>query len=359
MSVFLQGSFVQQSQALVSAFDAGLQHAVGLFETMTAVVEPPLNAEVEAHPAQSEEAVASRTRVVHLSAHTRRLLTSCAELGLTQQLRATPLEEAIIRTVARTHQERCAAAAALAISPQRYRLRCTITGGSLNLLQQSKQPVQEPSIIIAAQPATQYPDAMFASGVPITLSNLRVSPLDPTTSHKTLNYWARLRELQLASARGASEALVLDVTNHLVGGCVSSIVLVKNGSLHLPAARGEGEHEEATSPNTDALALAGISQPAQQSSRPALTPDGLPSCVLPGTTREWVLAWADEELIDIHLRPLTVQDLLEADEVLLTNSSWGVLPVIALESTLIGKHTKHAGKPGPIAQTLRKLWLAL
>ena len=36
-SVFLDGEFVSRDGARVSAFDAGLQHGVGLFETMLGV----------------------------------------------------------------------------------------------------------------------------------------------------------------------------------------------------------------------------------------------------------------------------------------------------------------------------------
>lgn len=366
--VFLQGEFLASKAARVSAFDAGFQHGVGLFETMTAIVEPPLNADAAANAnVMSEEQIVQRTRILHRASHTRRLLTSCIELGLTTQLRAAPLEEAMFRTIARTHQS-SAADSALATTQQRYRLRCTITGGDLNLLARTPgTPVaQEPTVLITAQPATQYPPAMFETGVPITLSDLRISPMDATASHKTLNYWSRLRELQKANARGASESLVLDVTNHVVGGCVSSAMIVKNGALHMPAARGEGPADaEATIDDTQAqtlsraLASAGIDAPQAAAARTALTHDGLPSCVLPGTTREWILAFADDEMIDVHLRPITMQDVLDADELILSNSSWGVLPVIALESHLLGKHTKHPGKPGAIARALRAAWLAL
>ena len=48
---------------------------------------------------------------------------------------------------------------------------------------------------------------------------------------------------------------------------------------------------------------------------------------------------------------LSIHDVLEADEILLTNSSWGVLPVSAVESQLIG-----GGKVGPIAAKLVDAW---
>jgi branched-subunit amino acid aminotransferase/4-amino-4-deoxychorismate lyase len=77
--------------------------------------------------------------------------------------------------------------------------------------------------------------------------------------------------------------------------------------------------------------------------------------VLPGITRQFALDTADDELLDIALRPLTMRDVLTADEVILCNSSWGFLPVIALEDTPLGP-TPH--KPGKVFRLLRTAWLA-
>jgi len=47
-----------------------------------------------------------------------------------------------------------------------------------------------------------------------------------------------------------------------------------------------------------------------------------------------------------------IDDLLDADEVFLTNSSWGVLPVVRIESRDIA-----AGTVGDLTTTLRNAWL--
>ena len=47
-------------------------------------------------------------------------------------------------------------------------------------------------------------------------------------------------------------------------------------------------------------------------------------------------------------------DLLGSDEVFLTNSSWGVLPVTAVERQQIGN-----GAPGALTRRLRDAWLDL
>jgi branched-subunit amino acid aminotransferase/4-amino-4-deoxychorismate lyase len=51
---------------------------------------------------------------------------------------------------------------------------------------------------------------------------------------------------------------------------------------------------------------------------------------------------------------LSIDDVLAADEVLITNSGWGVLPVVKVEKEAIAD-----GIPGPTARDLRQAFLAL
>ncbi len=285
-AVWFNGDLMTPEEARISAFDAGFQHAVGLFETLTARGD----------------------RVVHLLQHLDRLDESLKTLGLSSRLRIDALAEAIHRTVKAGGHEQS-------------RVRVTITGGDLNLLQGGGDG-HDPTILVVAQPATAYPEDLFAKGVRVVVADARANPLDPHASHKTLNYWSRLSALQAAAGKGASEALWFQVSNHLAGGCVSNVVLVKDDEFITPIARGE-------------------------------EPDGgLPSPVLPGIVRAEVLGWAAGEGRLVRREMLGIQDVLQADEVLLTNSSWGVLPVVGLEREAIG-----TGAPGPVATALRAWWL--
>ncbi|MEL6796938.1 MAG: aminotransferase class IV, partial [Planctomycetota bacterium] len=202
---------------------------------------------------------------------------------------------------------------------ERQRVRLSITGGDLNLLSSESERVHDPTVLVSAQPATAYPDAMFEQGVVVAIADAKANPFEPTASHKTLNYWWRLSALRDASVKGAAEALVFQVTNHLCGGCVSNAFVVKDGSLLTPIARGE----EAAG--------------------------ALPSPVLPGITRGAVVDAARELGIDVTARMLTIDDVLGADELFLTNSSWGVLPVVAVEASKIG-----GGEVGETTRALRE-----
>jgi branched-subunit amino acid aminotransferase/4-amino-4-deoxychorismate lyase len=166
----------------------------------------------------------------------------------------------------------------------------------------------------------------------VSIGDLKVNPLDPFSGHKTLNYWNRLRELQVAAAKKAGEALIFQVTNYLAGGCVSNVFLVKDGELITPIARGEETEKRETTSGGVAM----------------------PSPVLPGITRGWVLEWAARRRIQVRRRMVAIQDVLQADELFLTNSSWGVLPVVAAE-----KHQVGEGEVGEMTREAREAWEAV
>ncbi len=318
-TVFLNGAFLDTpGQARISALDAGLQHAVGLFETMLAV-------RGRAEP------------VVLGLEHVQRLIESASALGLSHDLREAALYEALVETFRRSGLERA-------------RIRLTITAGDLNMLARGTGALPphpaDPTVLIVAQPATPYPARMLEEGVLVSIAETRANPLNPLESHKTLSYWWRLRELQLAAAKQAGEALVFSVANQLVGGCVSNIFLVKSGTLHTPPARGD----DAAPRNADPLTNPPPPPPSPPSTTAKSEP---PSAVLPGITRQWAMHTAAGRGMLTQRRPLTINDLLAADEVFLTNSSWGVLPVVRIEA-----HTVGTGLPGPITRQLIEDWAA-
>ncbi len=296
-TAWLNGALIDHDDAKVSAFDAGFQHALGLFETM--------------HGANG--------RVFRVEKHLGRLERSARELGLSERLRTRPLEEAI---------QQALDASGLAKGDGRARVKLTITGGDLNMLagaRTGEAPAgHDPTVLVSVTPQTPYPDEMFDKGVGVLIAPAKANPFDPMAGHKTLNYWWRLRTLQEAAGAGMGEALVLSVTNHVCSGAVSNLFVVKDGALFTALARGE---ESAGS----------IAQP-----------------VLPGITRDALLEIAPSEGLRVEKRLLTINDVLDADELFLTNSGWGVLPVVRVEKETIG-----TGEPGATTAMLRARWLEM
>jgi len=291
---WINGEFLEPGgagAARVSASDAGLLHGVGLFETM----------------------LGAHGRVFRIERHLARLITSAHELRLVDSLRSAPLAEAVDLSLQKS---------AYALDNRRARIRLTITGGDLNLLQANRQGPSNPTVIITVTPAFAYPERMFTEGIGVLIASAKSNPFDPTAGHKTLNYWWRLGALQQAARAGMGETIILQVSNHVTGGAVSNIFVVRDNRLITPLARGE--------------------EP----------PGSIPSPVLPGITRGAMLEFAEELGIRADHRLVSIADVLYADEVFLTNASWGVLPVIAVEAKTIS-----SGKPGDITRTLRDRWL--
>jgi branched-subunit amino acid aminotransferase/4-amino-4-deoxychorismate lyase len=290
MLVWLNGKFVERDKATVAAFDAGLQHGIGLFETLAAHHATPFRAE----------------------AHAQRLVQSARELLLSDSLRAEPLAEAVALAVRRNELEQA-------------RIRLTVTGGDLNVLAtRGRTPRVDPTILIDVQPPTIYPEAFFEQGVMVTIADGRLNPMSPMAGHKTLNYWPRIHALQHAAARKGGEALWFTVRSHLAGGSVSNVFLVAGDALLTPFARGEDPDD-----------LAG-------------------GAVLPGITRASILELCDDLGVETRRQTLDINDVLSADELFLTNSSWGVLPVVAVEKEKVGD-----GEVGEITTKLRRAWLDL
>jgi D-alanine transaminase len=74
--------------------------------------------------------------------------------------------------------------------------------------------------------------------------------------------------------------------------------------------------------------------------------------ILPGVTRRAVLRLAETEGLTIEERPFTVAEALQAREAFLTAASAFVLPVVEIDGVAIGN-----GRPGPIAQAFRRLYI--
>ena len=286
-NVWLNGEFVAIDEARVSAFDAGFQHGVGVFETMRA----------------------AGGRVIDLEKHLARMAESVRILGLSDRMHVEPLAEAVTQTLQENEQDDA-------------RIRVTVTGGDLNMLR-GEGSTHDPTILVTAQPPTEYPKELFHNGITVSVAEGRTNPADPFAGHKTLWYWPRLRELQIASGKGASEALFFTTRNLLASGAVSNVFIVHDDVLMTPPARGEEAEGDA------------------------------PSAVLPGIVRSNVLNWAAEEGMQVQRAEIDVQRLLQASEVFLSNSSWGVLPVVHVEQSQIGD-----GTPGDFTASAMARWQA-
>jgi branched-chain amino acid aminotransferase len=185
-------------------------------------------------------------------------------------------------------------------------IRITVTRGRMTgrgLLPQN-EPV-EPTVSIQAWPVAPPPPGHLERGLHLVTSSVRRDPENPVTTLKTTSraeyVYARLE----ARRAGADDAVFLTIDGHLSEATSANLFLVR------------GEPPELATPS-------------------------LACAILPGTTRTWLLGWANRAGLRPHEGWLTTRDLAEADEAFVCSSVAGVLPVTRFEGQSIGN-----GRPGP------------
>jgi len=238
-----------------------------------------------------------RGTVFRLEDHLDRLFLSTSALSIAHSYEKEFIREAVCQTLE---------ANGLADA----RLRLTLTNGPLMQAEEERKP----TLLITATQFHPYPADYYKAGVMVILCPFRQNVTDPTCGHKTTSYFPRLLALNLANQRQAAEALWFTMDNRLAEGCVSNVFLVKNSVLYTPSAE---------------------------------TP------VLPGIARKTVLRLAQEQTIEVVEKDLFIADLLDADEVFLTNVIMEVLPVVGVEQHVVGD-----GNVGRVTQKLREGFLA-
>lgn len=76
--------------------------------------------------------------------------------------------------------------------------------------------------------------------------------------------------------------------------------------------------------------------------------------ILPGCTRQSVLALAEEAGLVVEERPFSVEEAADACEAFITSASNFVLAVVEIDGRKLG-----TGTPGPIARRLREIYIAM
>lgn len=281
--VMLNGNLVPSAQAAVRASDAGFTHGVGLFSTLRVYGGRPFRA----------------------AAHCERLAASARALSLPPPPPAAKLIEQMLALLK-------------ADGLIDARMRVTVTPGDLR----TATVVQRPSgsdedahaddspacTVLITATAADPPLPPAAQGMTVCISSFRQTTSDPTAGHKTLSYFPRLIGMREAQARHCGESLWFTPHNLLAEACMSNVMLVKDGALRTP---------------------------------PLATP------ILPGVTRATVLELARHAGIAVEEAPLTIDDLLAADEVFLTNAVIEVMPVLRIE-----RHAVGGEQPGSVTRIL-------
>lgn len=191
-------------------------------------------------------------------------------------------------------------------------IRLTVTRGAWTgrgLLPPSGEASPGPTIAIQAWPVVPPAPGHLEAGLRLVASAIRRDPESPLAALKTTSRADYVHARLEARRAGADDALFLTVDGYLSEATSANLFLVRGDEL--------------------------------------ATPD-LGCAILPGTTRSWILGWAERAGLRPHEGWLTTNDLAAADEAFLCSSVAGILPVTAFEGRPIG-----SGRPGPISLRAR------
>ena len=169
------------------------------------------------------------------------------------------------------------------------------------------------SVAIAAFPTGTYL-AGAENGVRVTVSPIRKYPSNaiPAAAKACGQYINSARAVTEAQRRGFDEAILLNQRGEVSEGSGENIFVVKNGGL--------------------------------------LT-NGIDADILMGVTRDSILQIAADLKIPTRVGPITVDDVMTADELFFSGTAVEVTSIREVDGTVIG-----SGKPGPITTRIQQVF---
>ena len=182
-------------------------------------------------------------------------------------------------------------------------VRVTVSRGTFfgrGLLPPDEHPA--PTIVVQAWPVSPVPAGHLENGLHLVPSTVRRDPESPLSALKTTSRADYVFARVEAREAGADDAIFLTTDGFLSEGTSANLFLVRGDELATPS---------------------------------------LACAILPGTTRDWILRWADGVGLRTNEAWLTTRELTEADEAFLSSSVAGILPVTRFATQPIGE-----GRPG-------------
>jgi branched-chain amino acid aminotransferase len=233
-------------------------------------------------------------RAVDFDRHLGRLARSAGAIAL-----ALPAEAEIRRAVADT--------LAAAANPEAY-IRIVVTRGA-GRIALDMDAADTPSLLVITQPLKMPRAELYTEGARLAIVGVeRTSRRAVDPAVKSGNYLNSIMALAEAQKIGAYEALMLGPDGRVAEGSTSNVFAVRAGALTTPA---------------------------------------LQTGILAGITRQRVIELAREMGLEAGEGDLYPDDLRGADEVFITSSIRGVMPVNRVDDRAIS-----GGAPGPITRRL-------
>ena len=176
-------------------------------------------------------------------------------------------------------------------------LRVSITYGN-------KYKNIKPSMRINLRDNPYISKEIYSKGFKLTVSKYKKNESSPIISHKTANYMENYLACQHAVQNGFDDTIFLNTKNKITETTKSNIFFISNGIIYTPDIR----------------------------------------CgILPGIIRDWIIEKSEGMGIKCQQGKYTIKMLMESDEIFVTNSVMGIMPVYCVED-----YVMTGGLPGKI-----------
>ncbi len=200
-------------------------------------------------------------------------------------------------------------------SQQDAYLRITVSRGTGDI---GLDPVlcRAPTVVVMAKPLIAPVPHLYETGVRVIMASTKRNLPDALSPQiKATNFLNNIQAKREALAVGAFDSILLNWEGHVTESTVSNLFFATNGCLYTPA---------------------------------------LECGLLDGITRMIVLQLAEELGLPVEEGHYVVDQLQQADECFLTNTSMEVMPVTSIDNRPVGN-----GTPGPLTVRLREQFIRM
>jgi branched-chain amino acid aminotransferase len=195
-----------------------------------------------------------------------------------------------------------------------HALRVTVTRGVASTHGLAGQGTQHPTVVITAFEMPHVPSTVYERGVSLGIASTRRYESAAAAGLKTTSYIEPILALREAHTAGYDDALFLDTRGFVAEASASNIFVWHRQQLMTPSY----------------------------------------ACgILPGITRAVVLELAKEMALPTVEGEITQADLIQGDEIFLTSSLRGIVPVVQVNQIPVG-----AGVPGSVTSRIMARYTA-
>jgi branched-chain amino acid aminotransferase len=239
--------------------------------------------------------------VFELEPHLQRLRRSATGIAFELPFTDADIADAIAQTLA-------------AAKNAKSRVRVIVTRGTGPIALDTRV-AESPVLVVLVTPLEEVDPAVRMQGISAIIVDRQDFFRQGLIGLKTGNYLGNILALHQAHDQGADDAILCNAEGQVAEGSTSNLFLVVDGRVHTPS---------------------------------------LASGLLAGITRDLVIRLLDTRLgLQVAERAVLVDELTRADEMFLTSSIRGVMPVTKLDGVAVGD-----GTAGPVTRRVIEVYEA-